>query len=149
MICANCKIEKQESEFSWKVKSKNIRHKRCKSCVSELVKKHYINNKDKYKEKATKNNKVYINRNRDFILDYLKNHPCVDCGNNNPIVLDFDHVTNTKLKNISRMKIESFSLEKIKEEIAKCEVRCSNCHRIITHDRILKRKPPIDRGTPS
>lgn len=76
----------------------------------------------------------YQAEKRQFVLEYLLDHPCVDCGVTNPIVLDFDHVTGEKIGNVSEM-IKSGSLRGIKEEIKKCEVRCANCHRIVTHER--------------
>ena len=60
---------------------------------------------------------------------------CVDCGESNHIVLDFDHLKDKKY-NISRMIHDGFSWAAIKKEIAKCEVVCANCHRIRTHIRL-------------
>jgi hypothetical protein len=60
---------------------------------------------------------------------------CVDCGINNHIILDFDHIKNKKY-NISRMIHDGFSWAAIKKEISKCEVVCANCHRIRTHNRL-------------
>lgn len=59
---------------------------------------------------------------------YLSTHPCVDCGEGDPIVLEFDHVYGVKRLAVSHM-IGSFSWATIAEEIGKCEVRCANCHR--------------------
>lgn len=61
---------------------------------------------------------------------------CTDCGESNPIVLDFDHLKNKKY-NISRMVHDGFSWKAIKKEIEKCEVVCANCHRIRTYNRLL------------
>jgi lysyl-tRNA synthetase class I len=52
--------------------------------------------------------------------------------------MDFDHVRGRKHKNVSEL-IDSLSKKKIDEEIAKCEVVCSNCHRIRTHNRRVKK----------
>jgi hypothetical protein len=52
----------------------------------------------------------------------------VDCGESDPIVLDFDHVCGTKILEISRM-IRGYAWAAIWAEIQKCEVRCANCHR--------------------
>ena len=62
---------------------------------------------------------------------------CLDCGENNHIVLDFDHLKDKKY-NISRMIHDGFSWAAIKKEISKCEVVCANCHRIRTHNRLMK-----------
>ena len=60
---------------------------------------------------------------------------CVDCGNLYPwYVLDFDHVHGKKVANIGQM-LNYFSVEDILKEVAKCEVVCSNCHRIRTYKR--------------
>jgi hypothetical protein len=63
---------------------------------------------------------------------------CVDCGEKNHVVLDFDHLKNKKY-NISRMIHDGFSWAAIKKEIAKCEVVCANCHRIRTHNRLTNK----------
>ena len=52
-----------------------------------------------------------------------------DCGENDSIVLDFDHVYGKKKYNISDMVKMAVSINHIKKEIKKCEIRCANCHR--------------------
>jgi cytochrome c553 len=63
-----------------------------------------------------------------MVLKYLAQHPCA-CGESDPCCLDFDHVRGKKLHAISYMINNVNSDEKIFKEIAKCEVRCANCHR--------------------
>lgn len=59
---------------------------------------------------------------------------CVDCGfNTNPAALDFDHVRGKKFKGVGAMV--NFGKDRIDAEIAKCVVRCANCHRIRTYRR--------------
>jgi hypothetical protein len=67
-------------------------------------------------------------RNTQYVWDYLKNHPCIDCGETDPIVLEFDHIQE-KSENISLLIGLRASIDRITKEIAKCEVRCANCHR--------------------
>ena len=59
---------------------------------------------------------------------YLLDHPCVDCGEFDPLVLEFDHIRK-KRKTISSLVRSCTGWEKILKEIARCEVRCANCHR--------------------
>jgi hypothetical protein len=67
-----------------------------------------------------------------FIDEYKVTAGCVDCGyRDNPVALDFDHVRGEKLFSIGQ-RFHVMSDEKILDEIAKCEVRCANCHRIKT-----------------
>jgi hypothetical protein len=70
-----------------------------------------------------------------YLQDYKEKHPCADCKINFPYyVMDFDHVRGIKHKNVSEL-IPTLSKKKIDDEIKKCEVVCSNCHRIRTHMR--------------
>ena len=69
---------------------------------------------------------------RALVHAYLHSHPCVDCGETDTVVLEFDHVRGTKVRDVSQMVRDGPKWEKIEEEIAKCEVRCANCHRRVT-----------------
>lgn len=63
-----------------------------------------------------------------YVWNYLLQHPCVICGEDDPVVLEFDHLDQeTKLGNIS--ELHKWSLLKVQEEIKKCRVLCANCHR--------------------
>lgn len=80
--------------------------------------------------------KAYLSR---YIQELKSNTPCMDCKINYPYyVMDFDHVRGRKHKNVMEL-IPTLSKKKIDEEIAKCEIVCSNCHRIRTHQRKLKK----------
>lgn len=74
-----------------------------------------------------------------FIKDYLLKNPCVDCGEANPVVLEFDHVRGRKFKDIHTMIRNRYNIKAITKEIEKCEVRCSNCHKI-RHDKERREK---------
>jgi len=69
-----------------------------------------------------------------WIAAYLAEHPCVDCGEADIAVLEFDHVRGEKLFGIGRGG-KNHGLDIIKDEVAKCEVRCCNCHRRVTQKR--------------
>ena len=72
-------------------------------------------------------------KNREFVYNHLQNKKCADCKKTyHPAALDFDHVKGNKVGNISQMTSDGYSLESIKQEIEKCEIRCANCHRIKT-----------------
>ena len=65
---------------------------------------------------------------RAVVDEHFSSHHCVDCGESDRIVLEFDHVRGTKYKDVSQMLIHNYSIEDVRKEIAKCEVRCANCH---------------------
>jgi lysyl-tRNA synthetase class I len=70
-----------------------------------------------------------------YIQEMKSSSPCLDCKLSYPYyVMDFDHVRGRKQKNVMEL-INTLSKKKIDEEIAKCEIVCSNCHRIRTHMR--------------
>ena len=73
-----------------------------------------------------------------FILHFKQKSECLDCGFKGveyPEVLDFDHINNDKKFNISEFKSHTLGFNVVKKEIKKCEIVCSNCHRIRTANR--------------
>lgn len=124
-ICGKCKETKDINAFSIKRKARGDRQSYCIPCNRTKSKEHYDKDKTTYTAR-TKRNKAKIRR---FILEYLKVHPCVDCGEADPVVLDFDHVRGEKDFNLSAAYLWGYSIKKLEVEIAKCEIRCANCHR--------------------
>ena len=91
-----------------------------------------------------KSEKLSIAKQKAYLAQYLRDlktkTPCVDCGINYPYyVMDFDHVRGQKHANVMEL-VSTLSKKKIDEEIAKCEIVCSNCHRIRTHMRKMAKK---------
>lgn len=70
-------------------------------------------------------------RNLLFLANYLKVNPCIDCGESDPAVLDFDHV-GVKRAGVVQLAYREHSVASLEREIAECEVRCANCHRLRT-----------------
>lgn len=99
-------------------------------CQSQVSKQHYKNNKQSYVNRTRVRDVLVTEDNRRKFAEYLSCHPCVDCGEADIRMLDFDHVRGKKSDEISRMVNIGYSWPTIKAEIAKCEVRCANCHRI-------------------
>lgn len=125
-ICNKCKLEKSIDEFSFRNKQKGTKQPYCKVCRKNIDSVIWLTDSD-FRVKKLARQKSYKIRNKQYVIEFLLAHPCVDCGESDPIVLDFDHLLD-KTKGISEM-IEDSSLLTIKKEIEKCEVRCANCHR--------------------
>jgi len=69
-------------------------------------------------------------RVKKWLRDYKDTCECSECGEDHPACLDFHHIDpDTKYKEVTTMAHNANSIDKIKEEIAKCVVLCSNCHR--------------------
>jgi hypothetical protein len=60
----------------------------------------------------------------------IREVPCIDCGQSYPAyMMDFDHRDpRTKKFEITRVA-GRISMVKLLDEIAKCDIVCSNCHR--------------------
>ena len=130
MKCRACLQEKPEDAFSYKNKAQAIRHTQCKCCSRAYCAEHYQRHAKRYKDCAIANSTVRREELHRRLYGYLAGHPCVDCGEPDPLVLELDHRDQKeKLHNLSRMWYNGYSWKKIAEEIAKCEVRCANCHR--------------------
>jgi hypothetical protein len=127
--CTRCGKVKPLAEFSWKEQSKQRRHTYCKACFREISRLQYQRKQAYYRTKAAQRRKQQIKQLRQVLYDYLKNHPCVDCGESDPTCLEFDHVKGSKNSDISRMVSSASSLTMLYNEISKYEVRCANCHR--------------------
>lgn len=54
---------------------------------------------------------------------------CSRCGESHPAVLDFHHKDANKSFPIADFKTHTSSFSIVMDEVAKCEVLCSNCHR--------------------
>lgn len=103
----------------------------------------YEKNKLRQRNNVSRNRERRREENRLFISEYLKLNPCIDCGFSDIRALDFDHVRGIKKDHVSVLAYRKIcSIKILKEEIEKCEVRCSNCHRIITRER---EKNKLDR----
>lgn len=101
---------------------------KCRSCNRENQAKWYSANKAVQTQRSRETAKTSTERNRSFVYDYLLQHHCVDCKESDPIVLEFDHLSDKEFA-VSKMIHRPSSLEAIIREIGKCEVRCANCHK--------------------
>ena len=134
--CTICKEEKELCEFNKRASNKDGIQNICRVCSNEKSRSYYENNTEKHKKVILKRNRRIINENRQKAWDYQKTHHCVDCGESNPVVLEFDHRDDVnKLNTISTLVGSGCSWRKIEEEIEKCDVRCANCHRIRTAEQ--------------
>jgi hypothetical protein len=128
-LCTGCNEERDIEDFRWKDRAKGKRQSHCKYCHKIYSRNYYEKNTALHKSRAKVNGKRMLNDYRSKILTYLSEHPCVDCGEADPVVLDFDHVRGEKRDYVSALVKNKCSWNKILEEIEKCEIRCANCHR--------------------
>ena len=127
--CAKCQKNKPLSEFAFKNKQKGWLVSYCKECNREYQRNHYKNNKSCYHLKRKEWRTKFRIEIREKVIEYLGTHPCVDCGEKDFAVLEFDHVRGDKKGNIANLIANDTSWHAIKEEINKCDIRCANCHK--------------------
>lgn len=130
--CCICNAEKDILNFSPDKKSKDGLRSYCKECMND-----YTLTKNKTKKYRKKVKERHTQR-KQILSEIKENKSCMDCGVFYPAcVMDFDHIKK-KYRNVSTMFKNS--LDSIKKEITKCELVCSNCHRIRTYNRTHKKK---------
>lgn len=102
---------------------------------ASAARKHYLENKSKCIERAKLSKIKYKKEVSEFLKEYLLRNPCVDCGEKDIIVLEFDHRKGVDKKfNIGESMKKGYSMKNIQLEIDKCDVRCANCHRRKTYN---------------
>lgn len=127
--CSKCLRMLDESEFNWKFRNIRLQY-HCKDCSRKYIRNHYNNNLKYYIEKARVRNKMIKDIGTSYLGPYLLSHPCVDCGEKDILVLEFDHRDRTKkISEIRNIIQRGGTLDKVKKEVEKCDVRCANCHR--------------------
>lgn len=109
-VCVGCKKRLSLSKFRHR---EGIRRSTCRACEN-------VQNRSRAADVRYK------------VWEYLKDHPCVDCEVEDPVILEFDHVSGCKHKTVSEMIKKAYAWKTVKKEIEKCEVRCANCHRLKT-----------------
>ena len=126
-ICTQCNIEKDDVEFRWRKKELGRRHSACRTCCTTIAKEKRHSTPEIFKKRRKAFETKTRQRNCEYIWQFLVTHPCIDCNESDPVVLEFDHLFDKEYQ-ISEM-VKGHSLNSIKKEIEKCVVRCANCHR--------------------
>lgn len=121
-VCSKCNGDpKPIGEFHTRPNGKPYSY--CKACHRNYTHDHYERNKASYVAKAQRNNQRYVEKIQDWILDYFKTHHCIDCGEDDPLVLEFDHRDGeSKDFEIGKVIHRGWKLTRIIEEVA-----CTMC----------------------
>lgn len=140
--CRVCGLEKEDDLFMLRdSKRKGL----CAECKKQYNRVWYLKNKEKHKKRTIDNGKRYRSERTEFLRE-LKDADCADCGvRYDHFVMQFDHVPERGKKNFTIGAVCSWMpIEKLKEEILKCDVVCANCHAIRTWNRshnLMERVP--------
>lgn len=126
--CSVCKKNKSLDSFNKNRARKDGLQTRCRSCDQTRAKARYAANPLSQREAVKRQRARWLPVMDQIVVDWLRTHPCVDCGEADIVVLEFDHVRGKKTRNVSLFRYR-YTPKLLQEEIAKCEVRCANCHR--------------------
>ena len=69
------------------------------------------------------------------VVAQARQSPCADCGEYKPGAMEFDHLPERGPKSFTIANIGSFGLPRLREELAKCELVCNECHKVRTARR--------------
>ena len=91
------------------------------SAIKRVQKQLFRKTQNRYRRKISQQIKAYL-------LDFKKKHPCERCLESDPCCLDFHHI-DEKTKRDAMNNLLQSSMKAVLEEIKKCQILCSNCHR--------------------
>jgi hypothetical protein len=136
--CGRCQELKPLSEFAWRRRRRRQRDNMCRPCRSAYHREHYLANMQRYIDQAQARKQALRLTRTTYLLEYFSSRPCADCGENDPVALEFDHLDSEAKAFDIGQSLPYRNWQAILDEIEKCEVVCANCHR---------RRTALRRGT--
>lgn len=148
-VCTQCGKRKPVEGFHADPIKRNGLKSHCKNCACRQSRRYYHAHRTQrlaytrtyhqtHPDKVQSIGARQRRRNYELVRG-VKDKPCADCGISFiPFVMDLDHVRGRKLFALGA--IGTRSITAIQKEIAKCDVVCSNCHRLRTWRRMQRRK---------
>ena len=133
-MCGRCGREKPESSFNWRRVEKGQRDN-CRACRAAYKREHYRRNRQRYIDNASiRRARIHEVRMR-WLVQYLAEHPCEDCGESDVVVLEFDHPEDVEKRFDITRGLKDRNWQDVLDEISRCDVVCANCHRRRTAER--------------
>ncbi len=125
--CGRCGTHKPVEQFAWRRRAKGQRDNYCRPCRAAYKQEHYAANRQRYIDEALRRKRALVRERVAYLVDFLRSHPCVDCGEADPVVLEFDH-RGAKAFGVGK-GFRDRNWQAVLDEMAKCDVVCANCHR--------------------
>ena len=134
--CTICKQSKPRTEFNVRRASRDGLQEKCRSCNRERARRYYAENRESHIRTIVARKAVQRLACLKVVGEYLLSHPCVDCGESDPRVLDFDHRDGvSKTAEVMKLAQDGYSTARVMREIEMCDIRCRNCHAKVTYAR--------------
>jgi hypothetical protein len=122
--CGRCGDSQPVEEFAWRRRARGQRDNYRVRCRAESKQERYAANHSRYTAQAQARKQVVAAERAARLIEFFHPHVCVDCGEDDPLVLEFDHRSEKLLR-----ASETAAGRPVLDEIAKCDVVCANCHR--------------------
>ena len=145
--CGRCGATKPLEDFAWRRKAKGQLDTYCRPCRAAYKQEHYARNRQRYIDNAASRRSAMLAERVQFIVRYVSERGCADCGERDPVVLEFDHLRDKEFSISSGIRERNW--DQVLREISKCEVVCANCHRRRTAQRsgFLRALHAVDENT--
>jgi len=128
-VCTKCNCEKDLLLFPAKKIAKDGRASWCRACFKANWDVRYRENHQHYRDSHNTSRRKIREQNARKVFEYLRCHPCISCGESDPIVLKFDHRDKVEKSECISTLVLNSSWRQVGLEIQKCDVLCANCHR--------------------
>ena len=125
--CTRCGETKSVDDFATRRRATERFDTYCRACRRAYGRAHYEANRQRYIDQAAAQKRALADERVAYLLTYFADHPCADCGEADPVVLEFDHLGD-KSFSIGAC-LTRYTWQTILAEMAKCDVVCANCHR--------------------
>jgi hypothetical protein len=132
--CYRCGESKPAEAFAWRRRERGQRDTFCRPCRKAYGREHYLANRQRYVDQARITKQRLARERTAYLFEFFEAHPCRDCGETDPMVLEFDHLRDKRFNIGSALPYRNWA--SILAEIEKCDVVCANCHRRRTARRI-------------
>ena len=134
--CPSCGETQSLDAFPPNRQRADGRQAQCRACYAAYQRAYYRRRtqedaayRRRQRQLRRKRNEVRLRENRARLWAYFAEHPCVDCGEKDPVVLELDHRRPEEKRFTIGDAIFRMPWERIQTELGKCDVRCANCHR--------------------
>lgn len=128
-LCTGCDTTKPTTEFNKNSKRADGLQPFCRVCTKQQSKDYYQRNKSKVVQAVVRRNKEYVKQRVENYQQFKQQLCCLHCGEADPICLDFHHTDPSQKDGIVSHMMASKPWDVVLQEIEKCLVLCSNCHR--------------------
>jgi hypothetical protein len=142
--CGRCGELKPIEQFAWRRRRKRQRDNMCAPCRSAYGREHYLANRQKYIDAEARRKRERAETRTKYLIGFFQSHPCADCGEMDPVVLEFDHLRDKRFEVTNQFASRNW--QEILDEIAKCDVVCANCHKRRTARRAGYLRAVLSQG---